>query len=291
MKYLLAFFFLTFGSHTIDAQTKRALIVGIGSYPLESGWGTIHGDNDVPLITDALINRGFNQDNIVKLVNDQATKINILKQFNLLTQKAQINDIIYVHFSTHGQQVVDTDGDEQDSLDEAIIPYDARKTYMKRVYDGKNHLIDDELNQLLSALRKKIGKLGSLVVVIDACHSGDATRGNGDENDSIVIRGTTEIFKPGAKQKIIAEPVKAIDWVVISATQSYQNNYEYKVNGSYYGSLSYAIKLTLPNLTGKDDFTGMFKAIQKSREEMSVSRYPQRPMIEGDSYYLNQKVF
>ena len=291
MKYLLALFFLIYGSHAIEAQTKRALIIGIGAYPPESGWGIIHGDNDVPLIADALSRRGFNQDHIVKLVNNQATKKNILKQFNLLTHKALINDIIYIHFSTHGQQVVDADGDEQDSLDEAIIPYDARKTWVKRVYEGKNHLIDDELNQLLSALRKKIGKLGSLVVVIDACHSGDATRGNSDENDSIVIRGTPEIFKLNAKQKFVAKPVKSIDWVVISATQSYQNNYEYKVNGTYYGSLSYAINLAFPELTNKDDFTSLFKSIQKNRDDISVSRYPQRPMIEGDKYYLKQKVF
>ncbi len=290
MKFLLVFFFLIFGSHAIDAQTKRALIVGIGVYPLESGWSTIHGDNDVPLITDALVSRGFDQDKILKLVNEQANKKNILQKFNLIVGQAHLNDIIYIHFSTHGQQVADTDGDEEDGLDEAIVPYDARKTFEKGVYEGKNHLIDDELNQLLSDLRKKIGKLGSLVVVIDACHSGDATRGNGDENDSIVIRGTPDIFKPGAKQKFVAKPVKSIDWVEIRASQPNQNNYEYKVNGSYYGSLSYAIKLTLPDLTGKDDFTNMFKAIQKNREDMNVSRY-QRPMIQGERYYLNQKVF
>jgi len=50
MKYLLVFFFLLFGTHAIDAQTKRALIIGIGAYPPESGWSIIHGDNDVPLI-------------------------------------------------------------------------------------------------------------------------------------------------------------------------------------------------------------------------------------------------
>ena len=291
MKYLLAFFFLIFGSHAIEAQTKRALIVGIGAYPLESDWGTIHGDNDVPLITDALINRGFSQDHIVKLVNNQATKKNILKKFNLLTDQAQVNDIIYIHFSTHGQQVVDTDGDEEDGLDEAIIPYDACKTFEKGVYEGKNHLIDDELNILLSSVRKKIGKSGSLVVVIDACHSGDATRGKGAKNDSIVVRGTPDIFQAGSKRRFVPTLVKSVDWVVISATQPYQNNYEYKVNGIYYGSLSYAIILALPGLTDKDNFASMFKAIQKRREEMDVSRYPQRPMIEGDSYYLNQKVF
>jgi hypothetical protein len=291
MNYLLVFFFLLFGTHAIDAQTKRALIIGIGAYPPESGWSIIHGDNDVPLIADALSRRGFNQDHIVKLVNNQATKKNILEQFNLLTHKAQNNDIIYIHFSTHGQQVVDTDGDEEDGLDEAIIPYDARKTFVKGVYEGKNHLIDDELNILLSAVRKKIGKSGTLVVVIDACHSGDATRGNSSEYDTISVRGTSEVFQIGLKAKFNPKLVKTVDWVVISATQSYQNNYEYKVNGTYYGSLSYAIHLALPELTNKDDFNGMFKAIQKSREDMNVSRYPQRPMIDGDRFYLNQKVF
>jgi len=291
MKYLLVFFFLLFGTHAIDAQTKRALIIGIGAYPPESGWSIIHGDNDVPIIADALSRKGFNQDHIVKLVNNQATKKNILEQFKLLTHKAQINDIVYIHFSTHGQQVVDTDGDEEDGLDEAIIPYDARKTFEKGVYEGKNHLIDDELNILLSAVRKKIGKSGTLLVVIDACHSGDATRGNSNDYDTIAVRGTSDVFQIGLKAKYNPKLIKTIDWVVISATQSYQNNYEYEVNGTYYGSLSYAIHLALPELTNKDDYNGMFKAIQKSREDMNVSRYPQRPMIDGDRFYLNQKVF
>lgn len=290
MKYLLLLF-LIFGLHPVESQTKRALIISIGAYPVESGWCTIHGDNDVPLIADALIRRCFNPDKIVTLVNEQATKKNILKKLNQIIDQAQFKDIIYIHFSTHGQQVVDVDGDEEDGLDEAIIPFDACKTFVKGVYEGKNHLIDDELYKLLSALRKKVGKFGSLVVVIDACHSGDATRGNSSENDSIVVRGTTEVFQAGSKRSFAAKPLKLVDWVVISATQSYQNNYEYKVNGSFYGSLSYAIKLTLPDLTSNDDFSDMFKIIQKKREEMNVSRYPQRPMIEGERYYLNQKVF
>jgi hypothetical protein len=35
----------------------------------------------------------------------------------------------------------------------------------------------------------------------------------------------------------------------------------------------------------------LFELIQKKRKEMDVVRYPQRPMIEGEIYYLNQKVF
>lgn len=291
MKYLLAFLLLTFGSYTIEAQIKRALIIGIGAYPPESGWSTIHGDNDVPLIAEALIKRGFSHDNIVKLVNEQASKKNIVKKINLLIGQANSNDIIYIHFSTHGQQVVDLDGDEKDTLDEAIIPYDAYKTYVKGVYEGQCHLIDDELYSFLSALRKKIGKSGTLIVAIDACHSGDATRGKKAKYDSVIVRGTSDIFQAEGKKRVSFIPRKSVDWVAISATQPYQNNYEYKIGGKYYGSLSYAIFLALPGLTSKDNYSRMFKAVQKNREEMDVSRYPQRPMIEGDSFYLNQPVF
>jgi hypothetical protein len=290
MKYLLVLL-LIFELHSVKSQTKRALIIGIGAYPVESGWNIIHGDNDVPLIADALIQKGFNPDKIVKLVNEQTTKINIIKCFNQLIKQAKINDIIYIHFSTHGQQVIDIDGDEADGLDEAVIPFDACKTFVKGRYEGKNHLIDDELYRYLTSLRIKIGKFGSLVVVIDACHSGDASRGERSENDSVIVRGTTEVFQVRTKRTFVAKPFKLVDWVEISATQPYQNNYEYKVNGKYYGSLSYAIKLSLPDLTNEDDFAAMFKIIQKRRTEMNVANYPQRPMIQGDSYYLKQKVF
>jgi hypothetical protein len=291
MKYLLVVLLLIFKVLSVESQTKKALIIGIGAYPTESGWSVIHGDNDVPLITDALIQRGFNPDKIVKLVNEQATKTNIIKSFNQFIKQAKINDTIYIHFSTHGQQVIDTDGDEADGLDEAVIPFDACKTFIKGRYEGKNHLIDDELFLYLTSLRVKIGKFGSLVVVFDACHSGDASRGKRSENDSVIVRGTTEVFKARTKRSIVVKSLKLIDWVEISATQPYQNNYEYKVNGTYYGSLSYAIKLSLPDLTNEDDFAAMFKIIQKKRAEMNVANYPQRPMIQGDSYYLKQKVF
>ena len=64
MKYFLVLLFLIIGLHTIEAQTKRALIVGIGNYPVESGWCKIHGDNDVPLIANALSGIWFSVNNI-----------------------------------------------------------------------------------------------------------------------------------------------------------------------------------------------------------------------------------
>lgn len=288
---ILLIVFLTVALLSLEAQTKRALIIGIGNYPAESGWCKIHGDNDVPLIANALSGKGFRANNIKSLVNEKATKYNIIKSLNLLVKQSQPNDKIYIHFSSHGQQVVDISGDEEDGLDEAIIPYDAPKTFFKGVYEGKNHLLDDELNKFLSSLRGKIGKTGLLFVVIDACHSGDATRGNKDANESIVVRGTSDIFQATGKKSYKPHLAKPLDWVVFSASQSYQNNYEYKLNNEYFGSLSYALKLALNGMSGNEDFREFFKVIQKKRDEMNVVRYPQRPMIEGDSYYQIQKVF
>jgi hypothetical protein len=291
MKYFWVLLLLIFKLPAVEGQTKRALIVGIGAYPVESGWNKIHGDNDVPMIKTALTQKGFITNNIVCLANANATKVNIIKNLNLLIKQAKINDFIYIHFSTHGQQVVDVSGDETDGLDEAIIPFDACKTFVKGKYEGKNHLIDDELNRYLTSIRQKIGKSGTLLVVIDACHSGDATRGNGNENDTLMIRGTADVFQAGLRKNYVPKPEKPLDWVVISATQSYQNNYEYLLNGEYFGSLSYAIKLSLSDSSGKEDFMDLFNTIKSKREEMDVARYPQRPMIEGGNYYQKQKAF
>lgn len=290
MKHILLLLFI-FTMISVIGQTKRAIIVGIGDYPVENGWNKIHGDNDVPLIKSVLVNKGFNLNNINCLTNENATKINIITSFNQLIKQAQINDIIYIHFSTHGQQIIDRNGDEVDGLDEAIIPFDAKKTFLKGVYAGESHLIDDELNSYLTILRKKIGKTGSLLVVIDACHSGDATRGKNEQSDNIVVRGTSDVFFAEPPKKNYRKNVKPIEWVVISASLPYQNNYEYKMNGEYFGSLSYSVKLAFNDISNKSSFSDLFELIKTKRIEMKVTTYPQRPMIDGADIYKNQKAF
>ena len=100
---------------------------------------------------------GFKQNNIITLINQEATKRNIVKAFDLLTDRVKKGDRIYLHFSCHGQQVVDLNDDEPDGLDEAIIPYDAMRRFKSGVYEGENHLIDDEIEIYLDRLRTKTG--------------------------------------------------------------------------------------------------------------------------------------
>ena len=139
------------------AQTKHALVCAIGDYPVYetdpcSGWSKINGDNDIPFVLDILYANGFQQPNIAVLKNEEATFNGIKMAFKRLLKAVACGDVVYIHFSGHGQLITDLDGDEESGLDESMIPYDARRIYRQGVYEGENHLVDDTLNVWLNEL-------------------------------------------------------------------------------------------------------------------------------------------
>ncbi len=238
MKRLCIIIFALLSMLFVQAATKRALVIGIGDYPESSGWKKINGDKDIPMVEEMLTANGFTKQNIVELKNEQATCAAIKYELEKLIGKVQTGDYIYIHFSGHGQQITDLNGDEEDNLDEAWIPYDAQFAYVKGKYEGENHLIDDQLNNYLHRLRKQIGTDGKIVVVADACHSGSGSRAETDEE--YVVRGTSDAFVIPDTIKFqtkTAFPSYDIEWTFISACKPYQCNYEYKGNGS----LTYAL--------------------------------------------------
>ncbi|MGM9713175.1 MAG: caspase family protein [Prevotella sp.] len=244
-------------SPSLYAQTRRALVIGIGQQE-DKAWGKINGDRDVPFVEEMLKNAKFKTSNVKKLVNQQATKAAIVNAFKSLTSQSRRGDMVYVHFSGHGQQMKDVHNDEKDGLDECWIPYDAYRKPCDRDR-GEKHLTDDEVNYYLNAIRDKIGDSGKMLVVIDACHSGDATRGDDDE----VVRGVEDIFEAiksyiwGAsaeKPKTDVNPnahVKKERWITISACRSDQVNIEMK--SPAVGKLTYAIYNKVKESTGNDN--------------------------------------
>lgn len=251
MRKFLSFFICILITALSIAQTRHALLIGIGQYPDGSGWTRIHGDSDIPLIQHKLLQSGFEGKNIHILVNSEATFNAIVAGLTDLAANAQEGDVVYIHFSGHGQQITDLNGDEDDGFDEAWIPYDAMKEYEQGVYEGEKHLIDDYLNQLFSEIRKSIGKSGRLIIVADACHSGSGSRGyNDEEEECLYHRGTNDKFKlPKGSVQPTYTP-GPIDWLFISACKDYQINFEYRdSDGSYYGALSYVISKDESDLT------------------------------------------
>ena len=235
------------------SATKRALLVGISDYPtniiaLDAIWPSIHGANDIQVIGKTLKTQGFK---LTSLLNREATALKIRKAMKKLLSEASTGDLLSIHFSCHGQPVEDLNGDEQDGWDEAIVPYDAWRTPVKGIYDGKNHIIDDELNNVIGEIRKKVGTNGFVYVIIDACHAGGIDRGEEEE----YLRGTRSGFSLSNKNyvpRIDARSNIPIDKVsgwadvcMLEACRAYQSNFEIKQDGLFYGPLSYYVNQVL----------------------------------------------
>ena len=237
--YTLLIFILF--SSVVLAQRKRAFLVGISHYDTAlTGyqWNNINGVEDVNLLTPVLKKQGFV---ITSLLNEQATFDNITHQLSLFVDKTKKGDIVYLHFSTHGQPIEDLNGDEDD---------------------------DDQINQYVKKLREKIGNTGFLYVAIDACHAGTASRGNDD-----VVRGTNvgftynnKVFKPTSQKKShykIDASAKQANVLFLEACRPDQINSEIKIGGKRYGPLSYNIAQALSTYkltTDADEFLKHIKA-------------------------------
>ncbi|MBD0256246.1 MAG: caspase family protein, partial [Cytophagales bacterium] len=165
-------------------RTKRALIIAIGAYqPDVTGWQPLSARNDVPLVKGALARHGFAGANVAVLTDEDCTKAGIVAAIERhLIAAARPGDVVFLHFTGHGQQIVDDNEEETDGFDEALIPIDAPYNYRKKGYRGENHLRDDEFGNLLDRIRRKVGATGEVIFTVDACHSGSITRGDGLED-------------------------------------------------------------------------------------------------------------
>lgn len=270
------------------------MVIGLGEQQ-DKAWNKINGDKDVPFVQAMLKNAGFKF--VTTLVNRQATKTGIVGAFKRMTVSCKYGDVVYIHYSGHGQQMTDVHNDERDGLDECWIPYDACRK-VSATYHGEKHLTDDELNVYLNAIRNKIGAKGKLLVVIDACHSGDGTRGEDDEivrgvEDTLVVdslnaRGLYETFEAiksffisdNGKENVINTKAKPLAerWITISACRSDQVNVEMK--SPAVGKLTYALWKELKNSdkVNNDEF---MRRIRKFVNRNTSSR-PQQPEMTGE---------
>lgn len=280
MKARLIIYLFLLLSLSVTSQTKRALVVGLGQQQ-DKAWNKINGDKDVPIVQGMLKSAGFKS--VTTLVNQQATKAGIIGAFKRMAASCKQGDVVYIHYSGHGQQMTDVHNDETDGLDECWIPYDAYRKACK-TYHGEKHLTDDELNVYLNAIRDKIGAKGKLLVVIDACHSGDGTRGDEDE----VVRGVEDVFKAvksliigdNDKEKVINQKAKPLAerWITLSACKSDQVNIEMK--NPAVGKLTYALWMELKN-GDKINNEEFIKRIRKFVNRNTCSR-PQQPVLTGN---------
>ena len=254
--------------------TRRALLVFVGDYPSESGWNRIASQNDKRIVLRMLVDNGFRAADVTCLEEAGATYDAIISAMDKFAAEARPGDQIYVHFSCHGQQITDQDGDEslvdpKDRYDEALVPYDACVSYGWNGYKGEKHLTDDVLSEYFYRIQQAVGAKGCLLVVNDACHSGGLEM---DETADTLPphRGTFDAFEQPLKGRTAKPEARQVSWVSLSACKSFQTNYEVKVDGEMYGRLSYAMSRCFREGISADE---LVKAISEE--------YKQIPMPEG----------
>ncbi|MEM9672090.1 MAG: caspase family protein [Bacteroidota bacterium] len=281
---------VTSTAQTTVAPNKIALIIAIGDYDPSTGWNSLGSKYDVPLVMATLAAQGFDTVNNVAVLRDkQATRAGITQAIQQqLVEKAQPGSIAVLHYSGHGQQVFDDNADELDGFDEAIVPYDApeRVEGSNASYTGGKHLRDDELGSLLKEVRQKIGPSGDLIVVLDACHSGTATRGELTHARGTKVKIAPKGYQPSPSRgksedwNEMGEGAQLSPMVVISGAGADQLNYEAQdENDNWVGSLTLAMSRTLSNAEANTSYRGLF---DKVIVEMSALAPRQTPQIEGD---------
>lgn len=277
---------------------NRALLIGIGNYDrIKTGWNKINGCNDVYLLKDKFKNKGFS---VQSLVDNSATKKNIIKSLKKLMSATSDGDTLYIHFSGHGQLIKDFNGDEISGYDQSFICYDACRSpmykYNRDGYNGENHLIDDELFPYLNEMKRKVGSSGLVIVVFDACYSAGADRGEKtDDPDSQsvvewseIIRGTDDEFKIIKSVETYLNSIKkpgdyANDGgtiIIISACECNKKNYECKDrhSGRKYGSLSYCIGKILDKDIPLKEWGEYFRSHEYKK--LKIFRPSQTPVVE-----------
>jgi caspase domain-containing protein/uncharacterized protein DUF4384 len=158
---------------------QRALLIGVGDvkgFPLP-GIGV-----DMDNMRKTALLMGFKPDDIKVLFDEQATLANVTAALNgWIREGVSPNDHVLIYFSGHGTRV--SDAQSKQGVDDALVMHDAG------FVQGKIQNV--LLGRVLGAAIAKIPS-HDVLVLVDACHSGSATRDLDLENLSL---GTSKAVK------------------------------------------------------------------------------------------------
>ena len=270
-------------------MSKKAFLVGINRYKMPGSdlKGCI---NDVTNIRDILIKYfGFKVEEIRLLVDERATKKAILERLKWLVKDAKKGDRLLFHYSGHGSQVRDRDGDElKDHLDEILCPYDMN-------WDG-TYILDDELQEVFSGMPEGI----AVEVLLDSCHSGTGTReALGLQQLPEEIRYQARFLQPPAdilarvddglpvqhlfKGTAIQNPIRGTATGVpgclslFAGCRDNQTSADAMIAGKYNGAFTYYFCKHLRDMKGEISRTNLLKRIRAS---LKYNQFEQIPQLE-----------
>lgn len=262
---------------------KRALLIGINKYKAVPGLqGSV---NDVETMREILTKRwGFLPSNITTLTDEGATRARILAAITEIVGVSAPEDTLYIHYSGHGSQVQDLNGDEDDGLDETLVPQDGRTS-------GVRDIVDDELDAIFSNLRTR-----NAVIVLDSCHSGTATRSFGIRARSVPQDMRIDLYKTGvtgaAKRGI--KPLKDSRFIAIGAAADDEEALDGPIEGTFHGFFTYSLARALAaadrNATPRQILAEVVQELARIQAAIGRISMPE-PQMEGPNEAFDRPLF
>jgi metacaspase-1 len=276
-------------------MAKLALLIGVNEYRI-AGANLRGCVNDVENMERALTKYlGFPATGIKKLIDAQATKKKIEAGIKALLKGSKAGDVLYLHYSGHGANTPDLNGDEPDGRDEILCPTDL---------DWKDPLTDDWLRSTIDSL---LPKNVNLTIVMDCCHSGSNTRALLPPDapvinrflpnpfDLIEVESGRAIKGKVKKSRATAKKTKGrgsldiavadMPEVLITGCRDYQTSADAFIKGSYNGALTYHLVKAINSRKGQLTYRDLHDLASKMIAE---SKYDQVPQLEGRKENLDR---
>ena len=265
---------------------KKALLIGINRYAIPGA--DLRGCvNDVKNLKKVLTTTfGFAARNVSLLTDLKATTKAMQVGIQKLIAEARRGDVLLLHYSGHGSNVPDDDGDEADRRDEILCPTDL---------DWKKPLRDDWLRKTFDGLRAGV----SLTVIMDCCHSGTNTRVLPSPDARSIPRylpspwdlvaaesgrplrgavvGQLRGSSRAARKKRDVIPVD-IPEVLITGCRDTQTSADAYIGGTYNGALTYYLVQSLKEAKGKITYAELHT---RTVARLKRGGYDQVPQLEG----------
>jgi hypothetical protein len=274
-------------------MAKKAVLIGINRYRIPGA--DLRGCvNDVKNMQSVLTRSyGFKGDDITVLTDFAATKKGIESAIRKLVQGGRKGDVLLVHFSGHGSNVPDDDGDEADDRDEILCPTDL---------DWKNPMRDDWLRKTFDSMRAGV----SLTVITDCCHSGTITRAVQPPDAPSIerylpspwdlvavesgrsLRGTvkTELRKSKRTSRKQRDIVEAdLPEVLITGCRADQTSADAMIGGSFNGALTYNLVAAIGDAQGELSYRQLHDA---TTAKLKRGRFDQVAQLECAKSHLDR---
>jgi hypothetical protein len=273
-------------------MAKRAVLIGINrhKFPGADLRGCV---NDVVNMTGVLTQvYGFAKSDIVTLTDFAATKKAIQTAIRALVTGARKGDVLYLHYSGHGANVPDKNGDEADGRDEILCPTDL---------DWKSPITDDWLRATFNRLKAGV----SLTVVMDCCHSGTNTRALLPPDAPSIprylpnpwdlmavesgrrLRGAVRVGMHAASRaaRRRSDVVNVdIPEVLVTGCRDTQTSADAYLGGSFNGALTYNLVASIKEKKGKLTYRDLH-TLTKGR--LAKGKFDQVPQLEGRKEHLD----